>query len=417
VPDWNGTEWTGLNVTDNPSPHYRDVLIGDLNDNRIPEDLVDDSTLVEWRTRCTTNEFRCNAVFENENVSRVLEVIGSCGYARPRQAELWDVAQDRDFTFITPVQLFSPRNMRGFRWEKAFIRRRPDGLRVRFNDSSDNYVEKTIVVPRHDVLAANVGRLEEIKYDGLVTEREAVSKAVYDQRQVIERFTFYYGEVDAESLVCRRGDLVLVQHDMLDQFAGFSRVLSFTEEAATFTEIVLDGSVPAIGTFFTDDVSPKFFQTPTDFFTENVGVTLRLKDGTTTTFEAALSEDGFVLTPDPPLPISGITTNLERECLVTTGRLLKFTRRMIVYDISPSPDLTARITFVDEAPALWNFPPEGGADTGTLQLFQQYVDVLHQGAENRVQLSQQYVDLVHSEDDNSARLFQQYVEVVHSFDG
>lgn len=355
VPDWDGEEWTGLNVTSNPAPHYRDVLVGRLNDNRILESMVNDTTLLEWRQRCIDLDFQCNAVFNGENVDRVLDVIAGCGYARPRQAEVWDVAQDRDFSGSAPVQMFTPRNMNKFRWEKAFIRHRPDGLRVRFNDAANDYIERTIVVPRIGVIAPAAGRLEEIKYDGLVYEVDAVLRAVYDQQQVVDRFTFYYGEVDAEMLVCRRGDLVLVQHDTLDEFAGFSRVRSVEMENGLIQSILLDGSVSPVGSFFDDPSSPAFFYTPVQFFSDDLGVAIRLKDGSVITFEASVSEDGFTVTPVTQ-PGAFDTDMLERECLVSTGRLNRATRRMLVYDIRPRANLTAEMTFVDVAPQLWQFP-------------------------------------------------------------
>lgn len=415
VADWDGSEWTGLNATSNPAPHYRDVLVGDLNDNAIPDTLVGDETLLEWRTRCTALGFTCNAVFNGDNVDRVLEIIASCGYARPRQSELWDVAQDRDFSAITPVQMFTPRNMRGFRWEKAFVRNRPDGLRVKYNDSTDNYVERTIIVPRAGVLDAQAGRLEEIRYEGLVTERSAVTKATYDQRQITDRFTFYYGEVDAEILVCRRGDLVIVQHDILDNVAGFSRVKDVTIVGDVVTAIVLDGSITPIQAFF--EASPPFFVGTPKFFTENVGVAIRLKDGTTITFNAELSADGFTLTPAQL--ISGVGDLLERECLVTTGRILKVNRRLLVYDIAPRADLTAEVTFVDEAPSVWDFPadlPPVPPDIPAVRAYQQYVEVARQGNENAVNVYQQFADVVYTPDPGTVQMYHQFVEVVHSLE-
>lgn len=350
VPDWDGAAWSGLHATSNPAPHYRDVLIGSLNDNRIDPSMVNDTTLLEWRQRCADLSFSCNAVFNGEHVDRVLEVIAGCGYARPRQAELWDVAQDRDFTNIAPVQMFTPRNMAGFRWEKAFVRHRPDGLRVRYNEETDSYIEHTIVVPRAGYGSASGGRLEEIRYDGPTTELDAVLRALYDQQQVIDRFTFYHGTVDAEMLVCRRGDLVLVQHDTLDQFAGFSRILSLDSTDDVVSAIRLDGTVSPIDKFFEEPGD--FFTTPTDFFTDDAGVCIRRKDGTTVSFQAQVAGDGFILIPNTPVSAE----SLERECLVQTGRLLSANRRMLVYDIKPKADLTADITFVDEAPQLWQFP-------------------------------------------------------------
>ena len=383
VADWDGSEWTGLVATSNPAPHYRDVLVGRLNDNRIPVDLVNDEVLVEWRERCALLDFQCNAAFAGLQLQRVLEVISSCGYARPRQSEVWDVAQDRDFTSIPPVQVFTPRNMSNFRWEKAFVRHRPDGLRVKFYDETNLFTEKTIIVPRLGILAANAGRLEELRYEGITNETKAVLKAVYDQQQVIDRFTFYYGVVDAEMLVCRKGDLVVVQHDIIDQFAGYSRVLEVEIEDSTVLSITLDGSVSPTDAFFT--IPTEFFTTPTDFFSTNVGVGVRQKNGTVRTFEAEVSENGFVLTPVTDLIDTDIDL-LQRECLVTTGKLLKQSRRMLVFNIAPRADLTAELTFVDEAPTLWQFPePEEVAEgfmrnriiNGDMRLDQRGLGVAH----------------------------------------
>jgi hypothetical protein len=418
VPDYDSdTErWEGLHATSNPAPHYRDILIGSLNDNRIPESLVNDQVLVEWRERCDEFGFTCDAVFENNTVERALEVVASCGYARPRQAELWDVAQDRDFTFVNPVQMFTPRNMRNFRWEKAFLRQRPDGLRVKFTDAAEDYTERTIIVPRPDLLGAATSRLEEIRYEGLVSERNAVTKAVYDQRQVTERFTFYYGEVDAEHLVCRRGDLVLVQHDTLDRFAGYSRILSTTKVDGEITSITLDGSVlqPSELRFF--EASPVFFSGGSiDFFSDSIGIVIRRKDGTSITLSAALSPNGFVLYPT--IPIDDSDNLIERECLVMMGRLLKTSRRMVVFDIQPRTDLTAQITFVDEAPAVWDFPPELPSQPpaiSSVRLYQQYADIVYTPDPGRVQLFQQYADIVYTPDPGRVQLFHQYVEVVYT---
>lgn len=346
--------WDVLDVTSYPPAHYRDVLSGRFNADPIPLALLDDEELIDWWYRCKEQDFTCDTVFEGLAALRVAEVIASCGYAQPRQSELWDVAQDRDFSSIAPAQVFTPRNMKGFRWDKAFIRRRPEGLRVSFQNRDEDFVERTIIVPREDILAGQAGILEEIRYDGLVDEHKVVAKAVYDQLQSTERFTFYRGTVDAEILVCRRGDLVLVQHDILDEQAGFARLERVSYDTnGDAVGFILDSSVPQSTSFFTTPTS--FFTTPTAFFSNTIGASIRLTDGTVISFEAFLTgDDDNILVPTAPVENVNDTL-LTRDCVVTTGKLQRQNRRLIVFDIRPRADLTADVTFVDEAPTLARF--------------------------------------------------------------
>lgn len=356
VPDWDGAAWSGNVVTSNPAPHYRYVLGGPLGADPLPEDVIDDAGLVAWRTRCTASAYAVNAVVEGQPAATVLDIVASCGYARPRQSEVWGVAEDRDLAGEAPVQVFSPRNSRSFKWEKAFPKR-PDGLRVRFTDAAEAYREREIIVAHPDFVGTPV-TLEAIRYEGLVTEAEVTLRARYDQTVGTSRFTFYSLDTDAEALVCTRGSLVGVQHDTLHAHAGFSRVAQVMRNGGQVFGLLLDGSVPSDALF---DPSDDFFTEPTDFFDDSagsIGVAIRLKNGQVMIHAARVNEAlpgghardlRFVY----PFPDPGAGA-LDEDCLVVTGTLGAEFKRLIVLDMAMRDDLQVSLTLVDEAPEIWS---------------------------------------------------------------
>ena len=181
VPDWDGTAWTGRNVTSNPAPHLRHILTGAENLDPVPQAVLDEAELVTWRSDCTSKGYQCNALIEDGSVDDAARIVASCGYARPYMSEVWGVIRDRDRSADAPVQVFTPRNSSNFQWTKAFSRP-PEGFRVNFRDSTRDYESRQITVFRPGV-SSDTGRLEQVTYEGLVTQAEVTAKALYDQAQ------------------------------------------------------------------------------------------------------------------------------------------------------------------------------------------------------------------------------------------
>lgn len=356
VRDYASSEWGNLIATSNPAPHYRDVLAGILNADRLPPDLMDDDTLVEWRQHCIDESLTVNAVVEGRSAFDVATMIAAAGNARPRQSEVWGVAIDRDRSADSPIQVFSPRNSRGFRWERGFVDR-PDALRVRFSDSSRDYEETEIIVLDPD---GGVGlQIEDIRYDGLVTESAARARALFDLKQSRLRSVFYSLEADAESILCQRGDLVAVQHDAIDRVAGFARIRQVVRSGSNVTALVLDGSIlNDSGGFYTEgaDGSSEFYvDSGGAFYVDGaeMGLAIRRSDGTVSTHEiTAVGTDVTEITFASP--VSDPDGTIVAGAHVTAGRLGREYRRLIVTDIRPGRDAAATLTLVDEAPELWS---------------------------------------------------------------
>lgn len=332
-------------TSSNPAHHYRFALAGTLNADPLPDDLVDEDALADWRDSCTASGYACNALVQGDAVMDTLAMIAACGYARPAQSEVWGVYEDRDRSADAPVQIFSPRNSSGFRWEKAFPRL-PDGFRVTYPEKAADYEDQQITVLRDGATGTN---LENLTYKGVVTEGQARARAAFDLAQGEARATFYYFSAPAEAIVCRRGDLVGLTHDVLTRQAGAARVLAKTVVAGTITALTLDAAVeiaagdPAFGivirradgTFSTHPISNGVGEHTT------VTLTTPIADATVTLVS------GF---DSVTVPVVGEGAD---GALVGWGPVTAETARMLVFAIDRGDDdLTFALTLVDEAPEL-----------------------------------------------------------------
>lgn len=353
VLDWDGSAWVTLTTTSNPAPHFRDVLAGTLAAEPLPADMIDDDNLVEWRTHCSTNTYTCDVVVDGRSGGDVLRMIAATGYARPRMSETWGVVIDKDRSAESPVQIFTPRNTSNFSFARAFTPR-PTGLRARFNDSSDDYRESAIIVPDPDAAPDAATKLEEIRYDGLVSEVDAEARALFDLAQLSKRFVFYTVTAPIEVMVCQRGDLVGLQHDVITEHAGFARVKDVVLSGTNVVSMALDGTIPVKTRPGIFSIASLFIQPAVYDLGSKTGVAIRLADQTSIIKEVtAADEESDHIDFVTPFADPG-STALKRDCLVTAGRLGSEYHRLLVLEISPQADLMAQVTFVPEAPELWS---------------------------------------------------------------
>lgn len=354
VYDWGGSAWDTFTTTSNPAPHFRDILMGGLGGVALPPELIDSAGLVAWRTACNSLSYTANAVLEGKTYMDALNVVASSGYARLRNSETWGVILDRDRSADTPVQIFTPRNMKNFAWTRP-LAKLPTGLRATFTDIDSNYTANQIIVfddPAHQ----DATLLSQIQYDGLVNLADVEARAAFDLLQADLRFTFYAGVADLEALVCQRGDLVGVQHDVLAAKAGFARIKSIASSAGNITGLVFEGTVPVdteTGLFSSVHV---FAEGAIFNLGSKTGVAIRLKGGNGVLIKeitGATNDELTTVTFVTPFADPG-TSQLDVDCLCAVGPLGSEYRRLLVYSVMPQSDMTATVTFVDEAPELWS---------------------------------------------------------------
>ena len=355
VYDWDGAKWGTLTTSSNPATVLHEVLTGSLGSSPLPDSVVDNDSLVDWRTHCVTNSYECNAVIEGRKYFDIANMICGTGYARLFHNEKWGVFLDKDRSAESPIQIFTPRNMKDFKWTKVFTKL-PSGIRASFVSANLNYQNDEAIV-YSDNTNQDIAYVEQITYDGLVTAAEVEARAAFDLAQLEKRMTFYSGTVDMESLVCQRGDLVGVQHDTLSEQAGFSLIKQVELSGRLISGLTLDGTVPVVqsaGLFAATNIYNKnFFD-----FGAKTGIAIRQKNGGAILIKELSSSssdtetDTTEVTFATPFADPG-ASYLTEGCLCTTGLLGSEYRRLLVQSITPNEDMTAAISFVDEAPELW----------------------------------------------------------------
>jgi hypothetical protein len=353
--DWDGTGWNTVITTSNPAPHFREVLVGSLSADPMPAELVDDTGLVDWRSRCASNTYTCNAVIQGRTASAVLDMLAACGFAKKRQSERWGVIVDRDRSAESPVQQFNPRNMAGFRFFRPFLRL-PHGLRVRFDDSEDDYKEREIIVmdPLGEQNPTSL-RLEDRRYDGPITEAEARVHALREMKIGHYRFKYWTGDVAADILRCETGDLVGVQHDVLSsRDAGYARIRDVRVVGGNVVGLRLDGTIPLPDEDAFKDAAEAFANYGDAFAAPRTGIAIRCLDQSLLTAEitaglGSATEVTFV-TPfaDPGRNV------IDSDCLIQSGPISSEYTRLLLADIDyRKGGLRAQVTFQPEGRELW----------------------------------------------------------------
>lgn len=350
VRDWDGTDWRDWTVTDNPAPHLRDIFAGSLNAKPVPLALMDDTDLLAWRADCTARGLTCNHLSEDQSVGDATGIVSSCGYARPRMSDRFGVVRDYDRSGDSPVQIFTPRNSAGFSWSRAFPDL-PDGFRVNFRDADRDYEPRQMSVARPGHIGP-LGVTEQVTYQGLVTEADVRARAEYDLRQPEQRGTFYSLTAPAESIVCRRGSLVGVSHDMLTKWMGQARVAAVTfDGVGDVTTITLDADVTTVNEPDMHAVTNMHDIVDMHMVGQSSGVIIRGTDGPQAARALTnASGAGSVLTLAAPMPADQIGP----EDLVTVGLAGSELLRLIVLEIEPRENLEASLTLVDEAQELFS---------------------------------------------------------------
>lgn len=361
VRDWNGTAWANMIVTDNPAPHFVDILCGPLNLDPLPDEMRDDESLVEWRQACIDNGYTCNLVTEGAAIAELQRIVASCGYARPYQSEIWGVIRDYDRSDESPVQIFSPRNINDFKWKKAFPRL-PAGFRVNFKDEDYDYSGKQILVFRAGADETDA-RTEQISYVGLVNRDDCIARAGFDLRNAQYRSALYTFNAPAESIVCRRGSLVGLNHDLLQRHYGSVRIDTVQiDDDGKVVGLILDSEVDVKNSvdmlalpdiLAVDDMLEVGLQTAigirqTNAKTSVYRVTNAAGKTKTLTFDPFENPDGEASIYD-----KGPVKQVETGCLVVIGTLGTEYKRFIVSDIAAGKDLMSTLTLVDEAPEIW----------------------------------------------------------------
>lgn len=356
VPDFDGAEWddpedqSTWHATSNPASLFRHVLQGAANKRPIADSRIDLTALEDWHTTCAENGYEYNNVIDAQrSVKDMLDAIAACGRAKPGRPDgKWLVVEDKEKT--VPVQHFTPRNSWGFMGQRTYVDQ-PHAFRVKFINRETNWLEdaRNVFDDGYSENGEVPGTVAATEYesidltDGVTSADQAWKDGRYhiaSARLRPESYSFY---ADFENLVCTRGDLVRVTHD----------VPLFGLSCARLKNVILDGNSPAnvTGIIVDDPVTMESDKT--------YNVRLRLSDGDSLlkSIETVMGEQSE-LQFSTPFPLGSLA--LAEGNIVMFGETGQESVELVVKDITRQSELVAKVICVDYAPALFS------ADTGTI---------------------------------------------------
>lgn len=349
VPDWDpGTSSWVQRPSRNPASLFRWILQGPGNARPLPDHRLDLVRLAAWHEYCETHGLAYDLVVDFDiSVYELLFDVASAGHAVPTMVDgRWGVAIDRPQT--VPIQHFTPRNSWDFRGEKAFSEI-PHGFRVRFVNREKGYRadERLVFDDGYDPTTAT--HIEAAEAPG-ITDPDLVwrhwRRHIAAARLRPERYSW---SADVEHIVCRKGDLVAVAHDVPLWGLGWGRVKAIQEEDDEVLAVTLDDRVT--------------MQAETAYV-----VRFRLGTGERVT-HAVVTAPGTTgsLTFATPVPSAEAP---QPGDLYMFGELDREVALLVVTSIERGPDLSARITAVDAAPGIHE------ADTGLIPPFDSLISGL-----------------------------------------
>lgn len=244
--DWDAEnrEWKHA-ITNNPASLFRYVLQHPANAMRITEDetysRIDMEALEDWHEYCTENGLEFNAIVaSSRSVLDVLRDIAAAGRASPTTINgKWSIVIDRPRVDI--VQHFTPHNSWGFESTKR-LPKRPDGLKVTFNNEERGFQEEEIIVYAAGKNETNSEVFEQISLPGITKPDLVKMHTRWHFAQATLRPEIYSLNTDLEYIVATRGDRVKVMHDVTMWGLSSGRIKDRVNAAGTILD--LDEPVP-----------------------------------------------------------------------------------------------------------------------------------------------------------------------------
>ena len=337
-----GSWGSDLAVSSNPASLFRHVLQNVANANPLPDARIDIDAMTAWWIYCEANNFEFNMIRDfPSSVWETLTDIALAGRASPVQVDgKWSVIIDQAQTI--PTQHFTSRNSSNFEAEKIFVDI-PHGFRIRFANREKDWTIDELIVYDDGYDETNATKFEQLDAVGMTDPGHVWKHGRYNLAQIRLRAERWAFTADFEHIVCKRGDLILITHD----------VLLVGKAAGRVTAVQVDGSNNATGItvdeIFTMEAAKTYgvsIRTVGDVAVARA-LNLNIGDQTTVVFDAVVAAPHGIAVGD----------------LVGFGEFGSETIDGLVTSIEPESDLVARITAVPYAAAVYT------SDTGTIPPF------------------------------------------------
>jgi hypothetical protein len=330
--DWDrDTQQWIQRQTSNPASLFKYVLMHPGNAYRIkPADVttqIDIAALQKWHEYCDNNEFEFNSIVtQTQSVMDILRDICAVGKASPSYVDgKWTVVVDKPRDYVT--QHFTPHNSWGFESTKL-LPRLPDAFRVTFANREKAYQADEELIFNFGKTSATAEIFEELSLPGVTNEKQARHLARWHLAQTKLRPEVYTLNVDFEYLVCNRGDLVRVAHDVPLWGTSTGRIVLKSTSTLKLSEPV-------------NLVAGTQYQ-------------IRVRTNTVSAQSGASNSELLVLTPitttgvvDTITLTAPVPASVEADNLYMLGEIAQESQELVVLSVEPSDNLSARLTLAD----------------------------------------------------------------------
>jgi Putative phage tail protein len=337
---WNGTAWVE-EPTKNPAWIFCDILCGDINPRKIPRSKLHIESIYAWAQEC--DRLRTFDMEIDGDAGNIVEKTAQCSFIMDYDTTIqqllaqvcssgratfsiiggkYGVIQDKERT--TPIQVFTPRNYSNFSSTRTY-KQMPHGIKVKFVDPESNWnIAEKIVYNTEDGYNENNSTIfEEMDTFGCNTPSFAWRLGRYFLAQAKLRQERMSINVDFENLVCVQGDLVRLTSDVMEVGGYPVRIVRVSG-----SQLFLDAPIDNPGGALMYEVR------------QQNGI---VSKGNIT----SIASDGYsVFIPNS----AGMTAG----DLFIFGQANKTAIDCIVESIVPGPDLTANITLLEYAPAIFD---------------------------------------------------------------
>jgi hypothetical protein len=336
---WDGAAWTDWVETRNPAWAYADILSGTANARPIDRARLDADALKAWADDCAAGGIEFNGVFDfRTTVFEAARDVAAVGRASFHMRDgLYSIVQDKAQT--VPVQHFTPRNSWGYSGSRRFVEL-PHALKCRFLNRDKDWQQDERMVCDDGYTEETATRFEVIELFGVDNADQAWKdgrRYIANARLRPEEHSFF---ADVEHIVCNRGDLIRVSHDVPLFGLGYGRLkavtLNGTSEATAAT---LDAAI---------------------VMETGQAYSLRIRRANGASVVAGIDVvvgEQTAVTFTTPIPAASAPAAGD---LFMFGKTGAESVELLVTAIEPRADLSAQIKCVDAAPAVYQ------ADAGTI---------------------------------------------------
>lgn len=344
--------WSANAPTENPAWIYAWLLTRcPAVVRRLADSRIDLSYIANWAAECTAKGLKIGFVMDSGraliDVAKDVLAAGraSFGLRNGMYSAVRDLAQ------TVPVQMFTPKNSADFSYARSFADL-PHALKVTFTNPEAQWQKDVTTVYWNGFNAGNATRFEELDLSMVTDPGAAWRLGRYHLAVMYNRLVTYTFTADVEHLVCERGDLITVGHDIVGWGVAYGRVKSISGSSITLDEAVTLDPAKAyvIRVRRSDNVQV------------STGADASYSwDSTWITFDNDTDVDDIVA-PTRTFTIGGLS-GAQVGDLFVIGEQLHEVASLIVNSVEPGSDLSATITAVDYAPSVIT------ADSGTPPAF------------------------------------------------